>query len=203
MNSMKLGAMTDTGEQRKTVRQLLVIAVLLAVGYACLRTLRFSNDALNLAFVCAFLAIPLFAISPVRQLPRWPRVLTTIILVPLLALSAMFFVAMASCDIPAHLNHVELTRQLSTVQQGRYSVHLVKERTAGGAVGPHWVSLEQRLFIVPGLYVVKGLDSFDEVDGASLSAEGAGKVKLHVPENSWRQRQEFERVYTLKPWVYF
>ena len=57
------------------------------------------------------------------------------------------------------------------------------------------------MFIVPGLYVVKPLDFFENAHEGSLSADGAGKVKLHIPQNAGHQ--EVEKVYSLKRRVYF
>src|SRR4051812_3930048 len=136
--------MIETADaSRNAVRQLLVVAALIAAGYLCLRTLRFTSNALNLAFVCAYLILPSLAIRPVMRLRSWPKVLTTILLTPLLALSLTLLLFTVACDIPAALEHRELIRQLSSVQQGHYSVHLLWEESAGGAVGPHGVVLEQ------------------------------------------------------------
>jgi len=154
--------MTESADERRNpVRQLVVVAALIALGYVCIRTLRFTNDVLNLAFVCAFLLVPFLAVRPVRRLGRWPKVFTTIVLVPLLALSSLCLLLVATCNVPAAARHRELSRELSSVRLGPYSVHLLWQETAGGAVGPHGVGLEQRMFIVPGLYIVKHLDYFE------------------------------------------
>ena len=60
-----------------------------------------------------------------------------------------------SCDLPAVLQHRELSRELAHIQQENCSVYLLRESTPGGALGAHGVALEQRMSIVPGLYVVK------------------------------------------------
>jgi len=194
--------MIEAADDRRTsVRQLLVLAALIAVGYLCIRALRFTNEGLNLAFVCAFLLIPFFAVRPVLRLRRWPKVLTTILLAPVLALCLLCLLVTVTCDIPAVAKHRELSRELSTVQQEHYSVHLLWQETAGGAVGPHGVGLEQRMFIVPGLYVVKHLDYFEGAHEGSLSAEGADKVRLHIPKSNLHQ--EVDQVYSLKRRVYF
>lgn len=191
----------STDDSRNSVRQLLVVAALIAVGYVCMRTLRFTHGGLNLAFVCAFLLTPFLAIRPVLLLRRWPKVLTTILLAPFLALSLLFLLITMSCDVHALIEHRELTRELCTVRQGHYSVNLIWEETAGGAVGPHGVGLEQRMFIVSGLYLVKYLDYFEGAHQGSLSAEGVDKVRLRIPKRDWQQ--EVDKVYSLKPRVYF
>lgn len=194
--------MTESAEERRNpVRQLIVVAALMALGYVCIRTVRSTNDVLNLAFVCAFLLVPFLAVRPVLRLRRWWKVFSTIALVPLLALSSLGLLLMATCNVPAALSHRELSRELSTVRMGLYSVHLLWQETAGGAVGPHGVGLEQRMFIVPGLYLVKHLDYFEGAYEGSLSVEGADKVRLHISKTAFRQ--EIDRVYPLKRRVYF
>ena len=188
-------------EHRSAVRQLLLVAALMAMGYLCIRTLRFTIDGLNVAFVCAFLFIPFFAIRPVLRLRRWVKALTMIILAPFLALSLFLLLFTTTCDIPAVVRHRELSQELSSVRQGYYSVHLLWQETAGGAVGPHGVGLEHRMFIVRGLYLMKQLDYFEGAHEGSLAAEGADKVRVHIPKSD--MHQEVDRVYSLKRRVYF
>jgi len=183
------------------MRQLLLLAALMGLGYLCIRTLRFTNNGLNLAFVFGFLVVPFFAIRPALRLRRWPRVVMIMFLTPLLAISTLALLSTVGCDIPAYVKHIELDRELSSVHQGRYSVHLLWEETAGGAVGPHGVGLEQRMFIVPGLYLMKPLDYFEGALAGSLSPEGADKVRVHIPES--RSHPEVDKSYLLKPRVYF
>src|SRR4051794_24715875 len=188
--------MIEAADDRRTsVWQLLVPVTLMAVGYLCIRALRFTNEEFNLAFVCAFLVIPIFVIRPVLRLRRWPKMLATVTLAPVLAFSILCLLMTISCDIPAVVEHRELRRELSTVQQGHYSVLLLRERTAAGALGPHGVILEQRMFIAPGLYVMKYLDYFEGAHEGSLSAEGDDKVRLHIPGSNLHQ--EVDRAYSL------
>jgi hypothetical protein len=194
--------MVETTENRSgAMRQLLLVAALMGLGFACIRTLRFTNDGLNLAFGCGFLLVPFFAIRPLLRLRRWPRVLITVLLTPLLAFSMLTLLFTVGCDIPAYVQHRELSREVGSVQQGHYSVHLLWEETAGGAVGPHGVSLEQRMFILPGLYVVKVLDYFEGAHEGSISPAGADSVRLHIPQSG--SREEVNHVYSLKHRVYF
>jgi hypothetical protein len=194
--------MIESGDRpSNAVRLILLLAALMAVGYLCIRTLRFTNDWLNLAFVCAFLLIPFFAIRPILRLRRRPRVIAAGVLAPLLALSSFMLLFTVSCDIPAAVEKRELSRELSSVPRGPCSVHLLWQETAGGAVGPHGVALEQRRFIAPGLYVVKVLDYFEGAHEGSLSAMGEDKVRLHIPKSGFQE--EVDRVYSLKPRVYF
>ncbi len=110
-------------------------------------------------------------------------------------------VVTAGCNIPAYVQHRELRRELGSVQQGHYSVHLLWEETAGGAVGPHGVSLEQRMVIAPGLYMVKTLDYFAGANEGSISVEGTDRIEVHISRSG--SDQELERVYSLKHRVFF
>ena len=185
----------------RALRQLVLVAVLTALGYLCIRTLRFTSDGLNVAFVCIFLLIPFLAVRPVNRFRGWAKMLATVFMAPLWTLSVLLLLLQATCDIPDVVRHVERSRELGSVQQGHYSVHLLWQETAGGAVGPHGVGLEQRMFITHGLYVVKHLDYFEGVSKGSLAAEGTDKVSIHIPKSN--MHPEVDRVYALKPRVYF
>ena len=191
----------STDHLHNSVRQLLVVAALMVVGYFCIGTLRFTNDALNLAFACAFFITPFLAIRPVLRLRRWRKVVSTVFLAPVLAICFFFLLTTVTCDVPALIKHRELSRELSAVQQQHYSVHLLWEETAGGAVGPHGVGLEQRMFIVRGLYLVKEVDYIEGEYEGGLIAEGADKIRLHIPKRNGRP--DIDKVYSLKPRVYF
>jgi hypothetical protein len=196
---MKIMAASD-GDP-KAARTLLVLAALMALGYLCIRTLRFTNDFLNVAFLCSFFLIPVLAARYTLRLGGWPKFVTTILLTPLLALSMLLFLRTVSCDLPAVVGHLELSRELAYVQQGNYSVHLLWEETAGGAIGPHGVGLEQRMFVVPGLYLVRYLDYFDEAHEGTLAFEGIDQVRVYIPKDE--SHREVNRVYALKRRLYF
>jgi hypothetical protein len=193
--------MAAPDEKLQALRRLLFLAALMGLGYLCTRTLRFTNDFLNVAFVCSFFLIPFLAAREALRLGGWLKVVTTILLVPLLALSMVSLLLTVSCDLPAVVEHREMSRQLAYVQHGNYSVHLLWKETAGGALGPRGVLLEQRMPIVPGLYVVKPLDYFEGVSHGSLSAEGTDSVRLHIPKSN--EHEEENKVYSLKRRVYW
>lgn len=188
----------------KPVRRLVFLVALAILMYSCMRTFRFTHDELNLAFGCLFLLLPFFAIKPALCLPRWAKITTLILLAPSLAFSVLGLTAMTACDIPDAVNHVQLSRELCTLQHGDYSVHLAWEETAGGAIGPHGVSLEQRKTILPGLYLVKSLDYFEGASEGTLSWADADRVSLYIPIAGYYQDQhDVKRVYSLKHWLYF
>ena len=57
------------------------------------------------------------------------------------------------------------------------------------------------MFLVPGLYVVKPLDYFEDASKGSLSAEGADIVRLRIPKSN--EHDEVNKVYSLKRKVYW
>ncbi|MGB7986326.1 MAG: hypothetical protein WCF54_14260 [Terracidiphilus sp.] len=169
-----------------------------------MQALRFTNAGLNLAFGCLFLLLPAFAIKPALRLPRWAKIMTVTLLVPLMAFSMVGLLGMVACEIPAAVNHRQLSRELCTLHQGQYSVHLSWDETAGGAVGPHGVSLQQRRTILPGIYAVRFLDYFEGASEGTISFVGPDRVSLYIPIAGFdRDQINVQRVYSLKPWLYF
>jgi hypothetical protein len=186
------------------VLRLAFLAALMTFMYLCMRTLRFTNDGLNLAFGCLFLLLPLFAVKPALRLPRRSKIATLTLLVPLSAFSLIGLSAMVACDIPDAVNHRQRSRELCALQQGQYSVHLVWEETSGGAGGPHGVGVEQRRSILPGLYAVRFLDYFEGATEGSLSFAGPNRVSLYIPIAGYnRDQRNVQRVYSLRRWLYF
>jgi hypothetical protein len=186
------------------VRRLVFLAALMVVMYLCMCTLRFTHAGLNLAFGCLFFLLPLFAIRPALRLPRSAKMKILAVLVPLSAFSAASLFGIVACDIPAAVTHRQLSRELCTVHQGQYSVHLVWKETAGGALGPHGVSVEQRRTVLPGIYAVKFLDYFEGASEGTLSLIGPDRVSLYIPIAGYAQDQKnLQRMYSLRPWLFF
>ena len=91
--------MTDSKKAvGKSVRQLLVIAALMVIGYICIRALRITVDVLNLICHCVVYAIPLLAIRPVLRLHRRPRIWGLVLLSPLLLLSSLYLLGAVVFD---------------------------------------------------------------------------------------------------------
>jgi hypothetical protein len=66
------------------------------------------------------------------------------------------------------------------------------------------VSLEQRRTILPGIYAVKSLDYFEGASEGSISFVGPDRVSLFIPIADYKQDQKsVQRMYSLKPWLYF
>lgn len=186
------------------VRRLAALAAMMVFMYVCSCTLRFTRNALNLAFEAVFYLLPVLAITPALRLRRSIKITTLILLAPFLALSFFGLSFMAACDVPDAIKHVKLSRELCTIQQGRYSVRLSWDETAGGAIGPHGVSLQQRRDLLPGLYAVRFVDWFEGANEGAISSEGPNKVSVYIPvAGSHHDRKGIRREYSLKPWLYF
>jgi hypothetical protein len=193
--------MTDsTKAVWKSVRQLVVIAALMVIGYTCTRTLRFTVSVLNLILHCAVYAIPLLALRPVLRLQRRPRIWGLILLSPLLLYSA--FLLLGTVILDGLLGPSEFREPLQTFQQGSSTIEL-QNYEYGGAVGVHGFNLEQRRLIVRGLYMVRSVDFFDDAREGTLSVEGPYRVRVHAKGNYYSEDYQVDKVYDLKPWVYF
>ena len=171
-----------------------------------MRMFRFALPPLNYAFVFGVLLLPFLALRPVLQLSRWPRILGCIIIAPILLLSLLLmatFVACGNMEV-RHDRKDSCIQELGKVEQGSYSVHLLKD-CGGGATVSFTVWLEQDMPLVPGLYLFKSLDSFYGAYEGSLTAAGPHQVHLRIPRgvegSGWHE--EVDRVYQLKPHVYF
>ncbi len=183
------------------VRQFVGLGLLMAVTFSSIFIFRFANDWFNIAFACLTCVLPFFALVVALRLSPKVRVAAAIVLAPILGISLLFLSMIAIFDIPAAVRHRQLSQELGSIDQGSYSVRLAWEETAGGALGPHGVRLEQRKTIFPGLYAFRTLDYFERSTEGSLSAVGPDRVELHIPDASGQP--EVTRVYYLKPWLYF
>lgn len=181
--------MKDTAQ---SVRQLLVIALLLLVAYGCTRTLQCSIQNLNQIGRYVFYAIPFFAIWPVFRLRRPYRAWGIIVLTPVLLWS--FF-----CIVLGGGEHREV---LQTLQQRNSTIEL-QRYDYGGAVGVHGINLEQRRRILPGLYLVKSVYFFDFAKSGTLSVEGPETVRVRAKGNYGDDQYQIDKTYHLQPWVFF
>jgi hypothetical protein len=181
---------------------LLIVAALMAIGYVCIRALSFTNEVFNFLSVCLFFLIPFLAIRPIMRFQKGPRFWGLALLSPLLLVSSCSLLFTVSCDGPGwSLTRIEPLQSFqlegSTVELERYE--------NGGALGVHGLDLEQRRLIIPGLFVVRTIDFIDlrsAFDG-TLSVEGPYKVRLRAKDPYSDKNSGIDRVYTLKPWVYF
>jgi hypothetical protein len=94
--------------------------------------------------------------------------------------------------------------ELGRAEQPGYSVQLVRDGCGGPVIGV-MLSVEQRMPLIPGLYLTRLMESFDGADEGKLSVVGPNQVRVQIPKcidgSGWHQK--IERVYHLKPHVYF
>jgi hypothetical protein len=193
--------MTESNQAKgKSVRQIVIITAMLAIGYECICMFRFALGPLNSIFVGAYFMLPFLAIQPVLRLHRWFRTLGLILLIPLLLLSSGgLLIRLINWGLGGAL---EKTRPLQTLEQGSSFVELGRY-SFGGALGVGSIYLEQRRLIVPGLYLVRSIDDFEDAKEAILSVEGPYRVRVHARGNYYSNDFEVDKVYALKPWIYF
>jgi hypothetical protein len=91
---------------------------------------------------------------------------------------------------------------LQSFQLGSSTVELQRYDN-GGAIGLHGLNLEQRRVIVPGLFLVRTVDFIESAYDGFLSEEGPYKVRLRAKGSYYDKDSGFDKVYSLKPWVYF
>jgi hypothetical protein len=178
----------------------MLIAILLVIAYTSMRTLSFTIGALNFILECAVYAIPFLAIRPVLRLKQGARILGLILLGPLFLLSS--FLLLGTVVFDGLLGGLEHKEPLQTFQEGNSTIQLQRYER-GGAVGVHGFNLEQRRLIAPGLFIVRSIDFFDSAHEGTLSAEGLYRVRVHAKGSYYSNDYEVDKVYSLKPWVYF
>jgi hypothetical protein len=116
--------------------------------------------------------------------------------------SLLMIVGLVACDL--NPRNKGCMRELENVQQNGYSVHLVLE-DCGGAIGTRMLTVEQHRPLLPGLYLFRSVDLFEDAYEGEMTAVSANQIRLHIPigvkGSFWTQ--EIDRTYTLKRYVYF
>lgn len=94
--------------------------------------------------------------------------------------------------------------ELGRVDQQSYSVLLVRDGCGGAAVG-FVTFLDQRMTLLPGLYLKRSLDVFDGAYEGSLTAAGPNQIRVQISTgvegSNWNRK--VDHVYQLRPHVYF
>jgi hypothetical protein len=180
--------------------QLAGLAVLLAICWMGNNALRFTFGPLNVIADCACKVIPFFAIRPVLHLRPLLKTAGFILLTPLLLLSAFLLLGKGIFGGVSGMS--ELTQPLQTFQLGSSTIQLERYEN-GGAIGVHGLNLEQKRLVIPGLYIVKSIDFFDSAQEGTLSLEGRNRVRVHARGSYYSNDYLIDKVYTVKPWVYF
>jgi len=189
----------------RPARKLLLLAVAFVAGSACTQCLRFAHPVPNELFGAAVLSLPFLALRPLSQLPRIPKVIGSIAVMPFLLLSLLTALTFVACgELELHRGQQRCMEELGKVDQQSYSVQLVRDGCGGAAVS-FMLLLEQRMPLVPGLYFRRSLDIFDGAYEGNLTIVGPNQIRLQIPKgvegSGWNQ--EIDHTYYLKPHVYF
>jgi len=183
-------------------RNLLLLAVAFVLGIGCTRWFRFSSAALNYAFGFCILCVPFLALRPLRQLPRISKVFGFVLISPLLILCILMALMMATCDFDLHpYTKGSCLQELQRVEQIGYTVRLIQDECGGPLTGTA-VAVEQRMRLLPGLYVVRNVDYIDRAYEGRLTVIGANEIQVHIPKG-YGLPAGIDRTYTLKRYVYF
>jgi hypothetical protein len=189
----------------RPIRNLLVLALAFIVGFVCTRCLRFTHPVPNELFGAAVLALPFLALRPLSQLPRIPKIIGRIALTPVLLFALLIGLTFVACgDLELQPGKNSCMEELGRVDQHGYSVHLLRNGCGGAAVGFMLIA-EQRVHLSPGLYLVRSLALFDGAYEGTLTTAGPTQIRIRIPKSvegsGWNQ--EIDRVFQLKPHVYF
>jgi hypothetical protein len=168
----------------------------------CTRCLRFNQPWLNDFFVISVLALPFLALRPVSHLPKIPKIIGRILLAPVLLLSLVLALVLVSeLELPGP---PRCQQDAARLDQEGYSVHLVGDYCGGPTVG-FALFIEQRMPLLPGLYLVRSVDVFDDASDGNLSAVGPDQIRVQIPRcvDGNGRHEQIDHVYQLKPHVYF
>jgi len=183
----------------------MLLGMLFVVGIGSTRVFRFTIPLLNYIFAVGVLCIPFLALRNLSQLPRIPKVIGFVFLIRLALLSLVMIFAVigpVACDLDA-LNEGCL-QELGRIERNGYSVHLMLDE-CGGVIGSRMLTVEQRRPLLPGLYLFRLVDLFEDAYEGKMTGVGANQIQLHIPKgvkgSFWTQ--EIDRTYSLKRYVYF
>jgi hypothetical protein len=184
------------------IRNLLLFAIAFVLGIGCTHWFRFSSAALNYAFGFGVLCLPFLALRPLLQLPRISRVFGFVLISPLLILCILMALMMSTCDFDLHpYSKGSCLQELQRIEQTGYTVRLIQDE-CGGALTGTAVGVEQRMRLLPGLYVIRNVGYIDRAYEGRITAVGANEIQVHIP-NGYGLPEAIDRTYTLKRYVYF
>jgi hypothetical protein len=184
------------------IRNLLWLAFAFVLGIGCTRWFRFSNAGLNYAFGFCVLCVPFLALRPLLQLPRISKVFGIVLISPLLILCVLMTLMMATCDFDLHpYSKGSCLQELQRVEQTGYTVRLIQDECGGPLTGTA-VAVEQRMRLLPGLYVIKNVDYIDRAYEGRITVIEANEIHVQIPKG-YGLPAGLERTYTLKRHVYF
>ena len=195
-------------ERRTThpFRSLLLLIFTFIAGIACFWFFSFTAPVLNYLFAGVVLFLPFVAIRPILQFSPMPKIIGCILISPILLFDVLFVLLFVGCGSHElhHYRPDSCIQELGKVEQGNYSAHLLRD-CGGGAPVSLTVWIEQRLPLLPGLYLVRTIDSFYGAYEGKLSPVSRDEVRLQipvgVPGSGWEEK--IDRTYKLKRHVYF
>lgn len=178
-----------------------MLALAFIAGATCTQCFRFTHPVPNELFGAAVLSVPFLALRPLSQLPRIPKIIGRIAVVPFLLFSLLTALTFVACgDLQLHRGRRSCMEELGKVDQPGYSVQLVRDGCGGAAVS-FMLLVQQRMPLLPGLYVIRSVDILDDTYEGNLTAVAPDRIRLQVEGSSWHQ--QIDRVYQLKRHVYF
>jgi hypothetical protein len=184
------------------IRNLVFLGIAFILGIGCTRWFRFSSAALNYTFGFCLLCVPFLALRPLQQLPRISRVVGFVLISPLLILCILMTLMMATCDFDLHpYSKGSCLQELQRVEQVGYTVRLILDE-CGGALTGTAVVVEQRMRLLPGLYVFRNVDYIDRAYEGRLTVMGTNEIQVHIPKGCGLTA-DIDRTYTLRRHVYF
>jgi hypothetical protein len=189
------------GPRAQPVPKLVLLGLAFIAGVVCSRCLRFAQPLLNEFFGAVVLALPFLALRPLSQLPKIPKVIGRIALTPVLMLSFLLALSFVACgDLQLRTSKESCLEEVARVDRMGYSVHALCDTCGGPTVGVTLL-VEQRMPLLPGLYLVRSVDVFDRASEGNLTVVGPNQIRVQISQSSWHQ--EIDHVYHLKPHVYF
>lgn len=149
------------GPQHRPIRKLVLLGLAFTAGFVCIRHLRFTHPLPNELFAAAVLALPFLALRPLSQLHKIPRVIGRIALTPVLMLSFFLAVWFVSCgDLQLRPSKESCLQEVARIDKTGYSVHVFNDLCGGPAVRVTLL-VEQRMPLLPGLYLFRNVDIYD------------------------------------------
>jgi len=121
---------------------------------------------------------------------------------PLSLFMVFMIILSAGCEL-SQMNK-GCVQELGQIEEDGYSVHLILE-DCGGAIGSRLLSVVQRRPVLPGLYLFRSVDLFDGAYEGRMTSVSPNEIRLQIPrgvEGSY-WKQEIDRTYALKRYVYF
>jgi hypothetical protein len=166
--------------------------------------LRLGSSRANIAATILFLLLPWLGLRYCFALPKWWQ--TTIAL--LVLLPALLFTVIGGFVIWIGSHSIQRSTR---IEMGAYRV-VIEEFVYGGAAGGEAVDVRQERTLLPGLLLVRRLDTVGDADIASYRIIGPNELRIELSLWGMKPGQsdfEYHQIgskdndYRLKSFVYF